>query len=55
MAATAAPVRQDPVMALLDHGVPLTLLVDLADQSGPRSQEIYATEVADDRFALASV
>lgn len=32
------------VMELLRHGVPLTLLCDLADPGGPRSQEILEVE-----------
>jgi len=36
-----------PVMAALAAGVPLTLLLDLADPSGPDSRTIVATEVAD--------
>jgi hypothetical protein len=34
-------------MAALAAGVPLTLLLDLADPSGPDSRTIVATEVAD--------
>jgi hypothetical protein len=34
----------DPVMALLRDGVPITLLLDLADPTGPRSHEIYDLE-----------
>ena len=37
------------VMTWLAHGVPLALIADLADPSGPASREIYTTEcVADD-------
>ena len=36
-----------PVMAALAQGVPLTLLMDLADPSGPDSRTVLATEVAD--------
>jgi hypothetical protein len=36
-----------PVMAALGQGVPLTLLMDLADPSGPDSRTVLATEVAD--------
>ena len=32
---------------LLRAGVPLSLLVDLADQTGPRSCALYAAEPAD--------
>ena len=34
-------------MTALAAGVPLTLLVDLADPSGPDSRHINATEAAD--------
>ena len=33
-----------PVMRLLDSGVPLTLLLDLADAAGPDSRAINAVE-----------
>ena len=36
-----------PVMAALGRGVPLTLLMDLADPSGPDSRAVLAPEVAD--------
>jgi hypothetical protein len=39
------PVAGSPVMAMLQHHVPLTLLLDLA--LGVRSAEVYADEVAD--------
>ena len=32
------------VMELLRQGVPLTLLLDLADPHGPRSYEVYGVE-----------
>ena len=32
------------VMELLRQGIPLTLLLDLADPCGPRSDELYAVE-----------
>ena len=32
------------VMEMLRQGIPLTLLIDLADPFGPRSEEIYASE-----------
>ena len=32
---------------LLTAGIPLTLLLDLADAGGPRSRELYAAEGAD--------
>ncbi|HEV7207999.1 MAG TPA: hypothetical protein VGN54_04580 [Mycobacteriales bacterium] len=34
-----------PVMRLLHLGIPLTLLVDLADPAGPPSGAIYRGEV----------
>ena len=36
-----------PVMAALSKGVPLTLLMDLADPAGPDSRTVLSTEVAD--------
>jgi hypothetical protein len=33
-----------PVMHLLDSGIPLTLLLDLADPAGPDSRAINAVE-----------
>jgi hypothetical protein len=38
---------QHPLMAVLAAGVPLSLLVDLADEGGPDSARIYRREVAD--------
>ncbi|MCW2778184.1 MAG: hypothetical protein JWN17_1909 [Frankiales bacterium] len=43
------PRRWDDVPAarthdLLSHGVPLSLLLDLADPRGPRSEELYLAE-----------
>ena len=35
----------DCVMVLLQHGVPLSLLADLIDPVGPRSIEIYESEL----------
>ena len=32
------------VMEMLRQGIPLTLLIALADPFGPRSEEIYASE-----------
>ena len=32
------------VMEMLRQGIPLTLLLDLADPFGPRSEEIYHSE-----------
>jgi hypothetical protein len=34
-------------MAALSRGVPLTLLMDLADPAGPDSRTVLSTEVAD--------
>ncbi len=36
--------RDNDVMELLRQGVPLTLLLDLADPDGPRSDELYGLE-----------
>ena len=47
MTTRTATARRDGVLVLLDHGVPLSLLVDLVDPHGPRSQEIYRTEPRD--------
>jgi hypothetical protein len=33
--------------ALLGSGIPLTLLLDLADPSGPHSAELWTDEIAD--------
>ena len=33
--------------ALLVAGVPLSLLIDLSEPSGPRSHDVYASELAD--------
>jgi hypothetical protein len=41
---TAYRVRGTDVMELLRQGVPLTLLLDLADPYGPRSDELYVLE-----------
>lgn len=38
-----APGDEDPVIALLRAGIPLTLLLDLAAED-PQSAEIYRTE-----------
>jgi hypothetical protein len=32
--------------ALLEAGVPLTLLIDLSDPAGPRSRDVYESEPA---------
>ncbi len=36
--------RDNDVMELLRQGVPLTLLLDLADPFGPRSSELFELE-----------
>jgi hypothetical protein len=41
-ARTAEP--QDPVMALLEHHLPLSLIMDLVMPAGPRSGELLADE-----------
>ncbi|MCL6538619.1 MAG: hypothetical protein K6T28_08560 [Acidothermus sp.] len=33
-----------PLLAALGKGLPITLLVDLVDPSGPRSREMYERE-----------
>ena len=33
-----------PILSLLESGVPLTLLIDLADPAGPDSRSINAVE-----------
>ncbi|MEX2289342.1 MAG: hypothetical protein WD794_03335 [Mycobacteriales bacterium] len=38
--------------ALLRDGVPLTLLMDLADEAGPHSAERYTSEGGDARWLL---
>lgn len=40
--------------ALLEAGVPLTLLIDLSNPAGPRSREVYESEWADTAW-VASV
>jgi hypothetical protein len=37
-----------PVLTLLEAGIPITLLVDLAEQSGPDSAEIFTVETHGD-------
>ena len=39
---------QDPVMALLEHHLPLSLIMDLVMPAGPRSGELLADEPAAD-------
>jgi hypothetical protein len=41
--------------ALLAAGVPLTLLLDLADEAGPRSHDRYAAEGGDLSWVGAAV
>ncbi|HET7900012.1 MAG TPA: hypothetical protein VFL59_02415 [Candidatus Nanopelagicales bacterium] len=43
---TLASQRDNDVMELLRQGVPLTLLLDLADPFGPRSTELFELERA---------
>ena len=49
-----SPVVVPPVLALLRHGVPLTLLADLLDPAGPDSAEIARRERRPDWRAGAS-
>jgi hypothetical protein len=35
------------VMEWLEHGVPLTLLIDLLDKKGPASDKVFREEPAD--------
>ena len=44
MATTTRQTGTADVMELLRAGVPLTLLLDLADPYGPRSYELYDVE-----------
>jgi hypothetical protein len=39
-------VHDDLVMAMLGHHVPLALLIDLTDDNGPTSAQIFITEGA---------
>ena len=41
------PLLAHRASALLEAGIPLSLLIDLSDPAGPRSQEVYASELAD--------
>ena len=43
--------REIDVMEMLRLGIPLTLLMDLADPFGPRSAEIYVSEHTADSAA----
>ncbi len=49
MVGTMAVRSDERVMRLLGAGVPLTLLVDLVDPRGPRSQEILLHESGEAR------
>ena len=42
-----APPTAHPVMTALARGIPVTLLMDLLDPSGPDSRTVLATETAD--------
>ncbi|MDP9394096.1 MAG: hypothetical protein M3Q27_07500 [Actinomycetota bacterium] len=44
-----------PVMGALSRGVPITLLCDLFDPRGPRSQDIYAVERDEDALLWTRV
>jgi hypothetical protein len=44
MTTTMTSERDNDVMELLRQGVPLTLLLDLADPFGPHSNELFAFE-----------
>ena len=41
------PLLAQRASALLEAGVPLSLLIDLSEPSGPRSREVYESERAD--------
>ena len=41
------PLLAARVPAMLEAGVPLTLLIDLAEPAGPRSRDLYAAEQED--------
>jgi hypothetical protein len=45
---SGAPDDDDVVMTMLEHHVPLALLVDLTDPGDPESAEIFAEEGAPD-------
>jgi hypothetical protein len=44
MTTLTTELRERDVMALLRQGIPLTLLLDLADPSGPHSIDLYVHE-----------
>lgn len=41
------PLLARRVSALLEAGVPLSLLIDLSEPTGPRSHDVYASEPGD--------
>ena len=43
----AVPRSTHPVLVALSRGIPLTLLMDLADPAGPDSRHIASSELAD--------
>lgn len=47
------PVLRQRTAALLRAGVPLTLLLDIADPTGPHSGQRYAVEGGDARWLRA--
>jgi hypothetical protein len=49
----SAPPQRPPARPwdLLSHGIPLTLLLDLADPDGPDSARLYADEQAASSYA----
>jgi hypothetical protein len=49
------PLLAQRVSALLEAGVPLTLLIDLSEPTGPRSHDMYASEIADMEWLTATV
>ena len=44
MTTVMAETMESDVMVMLRRGIPLTLLLDLADPFGPRSDELYDAE-----------
>ena len=55
MVSLTAPRETVDIMWLLDAGVPLSLLVDLAYPQGPHSEEILAAERDEVFLALARI
>lgn len=49
------PAPQDPVMELLEHHLPLSLIMDLVMPAGPRSGELLADEPPVDTAWLAGL